>query len=282
VVPDWQINQLELKDDLGNIIDVDGSAAPFIYDVDKDGKNDLVIGSVYGYIRYYRNVSIIFGGIKLKLINPKLGKAKADPIQNFGIYATPFIGKIDETGTDYLLLGSNSGNIYKYSGIASGDTTLEYTLDDAQYSWIDSSYNIYNSPMYGIYTVRRSAVTVGDIDGSGSYVLIKGNIKGGLELYKRKVFVGDTPVSPEDGKVLIYPNPTQDALNVAWSGINDTQVKEVTAVITDMLGRVCKTKSTLTRYGIVQFMVTDMPAGIYVCTFVAGDQRHVSKFSVVR
>lgn len=282
VMPDWQLMELELKDDMGNIIDVDGGAAPYIYDVDKDGRKDLVIGSIYGYIRYYRNISIIVGGIKLKLINTKLGKAKADPIQNFGIYSTPFIGKIDETGIDYLLMGSNSGNIYKFSGIASGDTTLEYTLEDPQYSWIDSTYNIYNSPMYGIYTVRRTSVTVGDIDGSGSYVLIKGNIKGGLELYKRKVFVGDSPVSANEGKIIIYPNPAQEALNISWSGINDTQIRDVSATITDMLGRVCKYKSTLTRFGILQFMVTDLPPGVYICTFIAGDKRHVSKFTVAR
>ncbi len=45
VQPDWQLNQPTLKDELGNDINVGGNAAPFIYDIDKDGKPDLIIGN---------------------------------------------------------------------------------------------------------------------------------------------------------------------------------------------------------------------------------------------
>jgi hypothetical protein len=64
----WTLTQLQLTDVLGNVINVDGNAAPFIYDIDRDGKKDLVIGNIYGYIQYYQNVSTTPGASALKLV----------------------------------------------------------------------------------------------------------------------------------------------------------------------------------------------------------------------
>ncbi|GAA4461751.1 hypothetical protein GCM10023093_06990 [Nemorincola caseinilytica] len=282
VAPDWQLQQLEMTDEDGNIINLDGNAAPFIYDVDKDGKKDLVIGSIYGYLQYYQNKTLIPGTLKLKLVNKRLGGAKADPTQTFGIYSTPFIGKIDPTGEEYLLMGSNSGSIYRFSGIASGDTTLAYTQLDAEYAFIDSTYNLYQRPMYSMYTDRRTSLTVGDIDGSGSYVLIKGNIRGGLEIYKRKVYTAEPPVYTDKVKVNVYPNPADNALNITWDGINDTEVRTLHASIIDITGRLCMERTAPTAYGLTQFSITHLPQGVYVCIVRAGNSRYYSKFTIVR
>ena len=41
----------------GAPIDVDGFAAPFVGDFDRDGRDDLLVGQVgYGRLRIYRNV----------------------------------------------------------------------------------------------------------------------------------------------------------------------------------------------------------------------------------
>ncbi len=143
VAPVWQLAQLQLTDMNGDTINVGDHAAPFIYDIDKDGKKDLVIGGGNGYLQYYRNISTVPGTIILQLVNTRLGGVRADPVRNAGNYSVPFIGPIDSTGVDYLLLGSNSGNIYKYTGFQTGDTTATYTMVDSQYAYIDSIYNAY-------------------------------------------------------------------------------------------------------------------------------------------
>jgi hypothetical protein len=279
--PDWQVEQLTLTDGLGSVINVGGNAAPFIYDIDKDGKMDLIIGSIYGFVQYYRNVSTTPGTINLQLINLKLGGAKADPLQNFGNYSVPFIGKLDPTGVDYLLMGSNSGNVYQYTGFQTGDTTAGYTLVDGRYSFIDSTHSIYNSPgtYYGIYGNRRTSVTVGDIDGSGSYSLIKGNVRGGLEFYKRKVYQATTPILGHDGKLIVYPNPARDMLNVSWSG-TDTDI--VTITLVDVTGRHYSEKDVPSRYAHYSMPVGDLPSGLYVCILQSGNHRYYSKFTVIR
>jgi hypothetical protein len=281
VQPDWQPNQLVLKDIDGNTINVGGNAAPFIYDIDKDGKKDLIIGNIYGYVQFYHNESTTPGVIKLKLTNNKLGKAKSDPTQNFGNYSAPFIGKLDPSGTEFLLMGSNSGNLYQYTGFQTGDTTALYSLVDGRYSYIDSTLSLYNHPAttYGRYGNRRSTVAVGDIDGSGSYSLIKGNVRGGLEFYKRKVYVAQVPPVYENCIVNLYPNPANEVLNISWKGVSEDLIK---VSIVDVSGKVCMTKNFASMSGNSTLMIGHLAPGVYICLLQSGACKYYSKFTVIR
>ncbi len=284
VPPVWQLMQLKLTDNTGATINVGGNAAPFIYDIDKDGKKDLVIGDIYGYIQYYQNVTTTPGTISLKLVNTELGKAKADPLHNYGVYSAPFIGKIDSTGTEYLLLGSSSGNIYRYTGFQTGDTTATYTLLDTNYAYIDSTHNLYNHPgtEYGIYGGLRSTLTVGDIAGDGGYEMLVGNIKGGLELYKQKLYVPvqtKTVVGAGNVVVEVYPNPTAALLNIKWSGITDAMVN---ISIINMEGQRLYMATEPTADNKSAMDVNMLPAGIYVCILQADGKRYYNKFTIIR
>ncbi|NDC42362.1 MAG: VCBS repeat-containing protein [Chitinophagia bacterium] len=168
-IPVFQLSQLTLNDAAGSAINVGGNAAPFIYDIDKDGKPDLVIGNLYGTLYYYRNASASAGRLSLQYINDQLGGAKTDGRQVLGCNSVPFIGKIDNTGRDYLLMGSNSGTLYLFDSIASGDTSLTYPMLDSQYSFIDTTHLVYHHPgsVLAAYSSLRSAPVVGDIDGDG-------------------------------------------------------------------------------------------------------------------
>ncbi len=284
VTPDFQLFQVALGDEAATPINVGGYAAPFIYDIDKDGKKDLIIGSIYGYITYYRNVSTTPGNIKLRLINTKLGKAKADPTRNFGVYSTPVIGKIDSTGTEYLMIGSSSGNIYRYTGFQSGDTTATYTLLDAGYAFIDSTYNLYNHPgtYYGIYGNHRSALAIGDIANDGGYYMVVGDVKGGLELYKQKLYVPKPIVVPpavSDPAVRVYPNPATDRLNIQWSGIIEPNVQ---LRITNLHGQVLYNATVLAASNGTSISLTHLAQGLYIIELQYGGNRLYSKFTVIR
>ena len=279
--PVWKLEQLQLVDVANDTINAGGNAAPFIYDIDKDGKPDLIIGDSYGYIRYYQNISAVRGTISLKLINKRLGNTRVDPTQNLGNYCTPFIGRIDSTGVDYLLLGSNSGNIYRYTGFQGGDTTATYTLLDSQYAYIDTTYLRINHPntSFGVYGNRRSALTVGDIGKDGGFEMIVGNVKGGLELYKWKDPSVNPVLPPQPVKVVLYPNPAKDYINLNWTGLSEP---DVLVNIFNMPGQQVYSGSFPSFNNPVNISVASLPSGVYVCVIRNGGNRFHIKFSVVK
>jgi hypothetical protein len=285
-LPAWQINQLALTDEDGVVINVGSHAAPFIYDMDHDGKKDLIIGNVLGTIIYYQNVSVTPGTLKLKLVSRQLGHIRADPSNTYGVYSAPFIGKIDSTGIEYLLLGSNSGNIYVYTGFQSGDTSATYALVSGTYSYIDSFYSLYNHPAtaYGYYGGLKSTVAVGDIGGDGTLNMLVGNNKGGLYSYKAKVYspqvrsyVGVSTVN-EGGSVLLYPNPSKDMLTVSWSGILQPELQ---ISFMNMEGQVLFSTTLATIANHAALSVAGLSSGMYVCLLQSGVNRYYSKFTVV-
>jgi hypothetical protein len=280
--PNWTLVSATLTDMSGTPINVDGYAAPFIYDIDKDGKADLIIGNIYGYIQYYRNVATTPGSIKLELINSRLGNAKADPAQLLGNFSTPFIGKIDSSGSDYLLMGSNSGHIYQFTGFQSGDTTATYTLVNGAYSYIDTTYSIYTSPSayYGIYGNLRTSVAVGDVDNSGKLSMIVGNIKGGVEFYKRKLYTASVPaVNNETHEVLVYPNPANNILNISWDKALGADIQ---VALFNMEGKQLYSGNISSAANHTTIAVDNLANGVYVCTVQSGAERHYSKFTIIR
>ncbi len=284
LIPDWQLVQTVLTDSIGDTINVGSFAAPFIYDIDKDGKKDLIIGENYGFIQFYRNVSTVPGTISLKLINSQLGGVQVDNSFFRGCYSTPFIGKIDSTNKDYLLIGSNSGNIYLYDSVDCGDTTITYPLLSQNFSYIDSTYLWQNAPgtFYGIYSGFRSSLTIGDIAGDGSLEMIVGNIKGGVEIYKRKLVSHvqiPTINEQENASITVYPNPAKDLLNIKWKGIKETEI-EISIYNTEGQLIYAVKKSSID--GIYTQSIATLPTGMYFCQLQSGVNRYYSKFTVVK
>lgn len=282
VTPDWVLVATSLTDYLGNTIMVTGTAAPFIYDIDRDGKKDLVIGEFFGYLYFYRNISTTPGNIRLELITTKLGGVRADARQNYNNYSTPFFGRIDSTGIDYLLVGSSSGLIYRYTGFQTGDTTAAYVLIDSQYSYIDTTHLFYNYPggALGAYRNKRSTIAVGDIGNDGSYEMIVGNMKGGLELYKWKVrSVLGYADAEENGSIKVYPNPARDVVEVTWNGMQHAQVL---VHIMNMAGQRVYIQDVPSAYYHVRVPIDQLPPGVYVCTVQSGPNKYFSKFVIER
>lgn len=282
VTPIWQLVSLDLTDENGDTITVDNSAAPFIYDMDRDAKKDLIIGNIYGTIVYYQNVSTVPGTLKLKLINQELGHIAADPKRNFNIYSTPFIGRIDSTGVDYLMMGSNSGNIYRFTGFQSGDTTATYTMVDSQFAFIDSTHNAYAHSVFagGIYDNMRASLTIGDIGHDGSFELILGNRRGGLELFKRKERSKvDIYNVVENGQIQAFPNPASDKLNITWSGILASNVQ---IELVNIMGQSIISNQVESASGATSLSLADIPNGMYICTVRSGLNKYYAKVSVVK
>src|SRR5690606_4443056 len=103
---------------------VSAVAAPQLFDLDEDGRNDLLIGMKNGRVAYYRNTTTS-AQVSFSLVTSELGKVdtRGDATRwGFDGYAAPFFYR--ENGKTFLLAGSVSGR------------TLFYEVPDASSDFI--------------------------------------------------------------------------------------------------------------------------------------------------
>jgi len=285
VQPVWQLQQLTLKDAANNTINVGGNAAPCIYDLDHDGKPDLISGSYGGYLYYYQNTSTTPGTISLKYISKTLGKVKVDGPYYGENHSTPFIGRMDNSAQDYLLVGSMSGELYRYTGFQ-GDTVGPYTLLDTNYSYIDSTYlSLYRR---GDYKGFRSAPAVADVDGDGKFEMVVGDIWGGLKLYKQDALVTDTPtvttvvnkIPAGNPEIFAFPNPANNVINLMWNSAFAS--REISISIVTVTGQKVLEKSIDASNGRTQLPAGSLAPGMYYCILRSEKNIKTIPISIIR
>lgn len=179
------------------------AAAPQLFDLDKDGKLDLLIGMKNGKISFYKNTG---SGTTpaFSLITTSLGAVSvtANPLE-YGLdgFAVPFF--YDDTGATKLLVGSISGNIFQYQ-ISNG---------------ISNSFSLINSIVNNLNEGPQSTVCFDDINNDGKRDLIIGNASGGLSFFSSAVpDVGFKENLFPESEIKIYPNPAKGVLNIDFSG----------------------------------------------------------------
>ncbi len=245
-----------LKDQQGNNVRTGNFAAPFIYDINKDGHQDLLLGSQLSTIGYFKNLGGSPGTPQLELVTDTLGGMHSAP-SLYG-YSTLYIGKMDTTGKEYILLGNVDGTFRRYGGFESGNTAMSYQLLDAQYSNLDVG--------------DRSAPAIGDIDKDGKYEFIAGNLLGGLNQYKQTAATGTNsiPNNPVSGTCSVYPNPASSTLYITWDKAFAGN-EEVHIQLINLTGQSVE-RSTISGSKLMSLLkVADYPAGIYVCLVQAGN-----------
>ncbi len=257
VEPIWSLQQAILKDQNNTAINVNNNAAPFIYDINKDGKPDLLIGCFSGTIYYYKNVSTAPGQLKLQYDTSKLGNIV---IAGFSSKSTPFIGKMDNTGKDYLVCGSDGGAIYRYDGFQNGNTAIPFGQIDNKYSQINGW--------------THAAPTIADIDGDGKYEMVIGNELGGVTIYHQ---VLDVPQSVPDNGIAnplqLFPNPAGNDLFIGMSG--EKIADDAEAKIYGSMGQLITTAYKGSNSGTITINIAGLAPGMYFC-FMKNDGKMYS------
>jgi hypothetical protein len=156
---------LNYTDNLGAIISAGQYATPQIFDLDNDGKLDLIVGKKTGELMYYKNIGSL-STPQFELTNPMLGNIDVSTLTPDG-YPTPHFFRVQDT--TYLLLGASDGFIRFYDAI---DNTLSignsFNLRDADFLSLSKAIGGYSS----------CAVT--DLDGDNKLNLFVGQDLGGL------------------------------------------------------------------------------------------------------
>jgi hypothetical protein len=257
-------------------INVGANAAPFIYDVNGDGLNDIIIGNRAGSVYYYQNygtptspyfstspdsVNASFGNIHIydhTVAGPPPG------------YATPFITV--ENGQMVLYSGSQLGWIYKYS--INPDSLM------------NGSFALLDTSVLGTKPGLRSTISVADINHDGLNDYLCGNIRGGINLYSDANW-GNVPVISSINEpalnqnfMQVYPNPAKDKIICRISNNNITLVS---AKLLDMLGETTTITVNRSADNSLVLSVTDVINGIYVIQAMdSHGQLYQSKISIFK
>lgn len=201
-------------------IDVGDDSYPIIYDFNSDGKTDLLVGCKFGTLWLYEDTSTTTVK-QLKRIDSAIGDVKIGSIYNWHSYGIPFIGPVDSSGKNYLLVGTTDGDIERYDNFTNTHT-----------NWVKK-----DSTMGNIKSTWSVAPACADLDGDQRPELIVGNQFGGLRLYQ---FVRNTTVATNDfintnEAIQLYPNPANNELWIKTT----TDISSLHAYrITDIYGRV--------------------------------------------
>lgn len=228
-------------------IDVGQYGTPQLFDLDKDGLDDLIMGyrrgtfvdtntMVYSWktsLAYFRNTGTLTQP-QFTLMTDTLGGVNVnDSYYHFyDGYSAPCFFR-DSSGTTHLFVGSGTGMIFYYNnidgnltGIFGKDTNMVHTTDyDKFYSVLFLSND--DGTVMPVDMRRKSVVTVGNLNGDQYPDMIVGNFSGGLNYFSgiQAPGVGIKEVTKAfSGDLIIYPNPAQYLVNVAITGADPTAI----------------------------------------------------------
>jgi len=222
-------------------IDVGNFSAPQLFDVDKNGTLDLLIGSQNGKIAFYKNTGTAsspsfslqtasFGGVDVKQSGYITG------------FSMPFM--YHQGSVSKLLVGSEIGNLYLYDNI-DGNLT--------------GSFNKVDTNLYKINDGARCAPYFEDITADGLRDLFLGNYAGGVAFFnavnKNGVGVNEIDLKKE---VNVYPNPASNKLTVAF---DDNVLLETSIQLIDVLGQIVFETKTFNK--AIAIDVSGFKSGIY-------------------
>lgn len=176
-------------------IDVGQMAAPQLFDLDSDGKLDLVVGEKTGTLQYFQNQGSV-NAPNFVLLTPQLGGIDIQTATPDGFPIPHFFRWNDTT---YLLVGGYDGQLRFYDSI---DNHLADT------------FHLKVFPFLGLDVGTFSAVSVVDVDHDGKLDLYLGQDLGGIFRLEHQAGANLSLTEPQEQHLLVYPNPARTALNL--------------------------------------------------------------------
>lgn len=246
-LPDMPM-QLELE--TFNLLEIAGgdSAVPCLYDIDQDGRPDLILGEKAGKLNLWRNISI-GGNPQFELISSFWGQVDVRTTGNLFGYSAPFIATLPDTEQPYLLVSSESGRVFVYTDL----TQTAFT------------------PQPDIATLLneggRGGLAVADLNQNGTLEMAVGNMRGGLGLWSQAPGV-QLSVNPDIAPLTDESMPIKLRYNAATREliINSTYAGAAALQLYDILGRCApQTKDILSPESAYNWQLpAALPMGCYV------------------
>lgn len=235
-------------------IDAGDRACPELFDVNSDGKKDLIVGTKQGRMRLYVNLgtpsSPQFDAAESQWYGSAIETIE-EGVSNYG-YAAPRFSLFQ--GDTFLLSGSERGKVFIWN------------VENAQLTDADSSFQ-------AIDEGAQSTLATGDLNGDGFPDLICGNRAGGLTCYAGQLPMAQPGLS-EMPLVRVFPNPAANVLVI--SGLTEAMEFELIDVSGSQLKRIKLTDAQ------TQVVALDgIPNGMYALRFSGQNAFFTRKIIVI-
>ncbi len=238
-------------------IDVGSFAYPQLFDVDKNGTLDLVIGSQNGKIDYRKNNGTVSSS-SFSLQSASFGSVNVKQSGWVTGFSMPHM--FNDAGVTKMIVGSEIGNIYLYDNI-DGNLT--------------GSFNRVDTTLFQINEGPRCAPFYEDLTNDGKRDLFIGNYAGGLAFFNSSDVngVGVEELFNEDN-ISIYPNPAADNITVS---LNNNSYSELTIKCFDVLGKEVLSLSTYNK--VIQINVSSFSKGLYFIQLQSKENKQLRSFT---
>ncbi len=251
-------------------IDVGDFSTPQYFDLDNDGKNELLIGNRRGEIACYRNSGSSSTPL-FELETSALGgvDVRNQEISYFGFSVPSFYR--NEQGETFLFCNNEQGNIHYYKDIDQ-NIAGQFTLA------IRTMYELYDSLRVGLCEGVRGGICVADLNRDGYPEMLVGNWAGGLA-YFRGVVPPDSSFSTapnyQPTTVRIFPNPVTHTLQVEYQEFKEQSVWQ----LYDLSGRQLLTGSL--RHRLSTLDLSTLASGVYILS-ITNQNNIIKRFKVIK
>ncbi len=229
-------------------IDVGNANAPQVFDLNKDGKKDLLIGEKNGFINYFENTGSVSSPFFSSVpSNDTLGCIIRQLPSSPDGFTVPFA--FDSLGKTRLLVSNLTGNIVQYLNI-DGNLNGCFTLVDSV------------MPMPESFRIKTNlSVSGGDLNGDQLIDLVIGYSSGGVQVY----YQIDPSVSisePEEKQydVKCFPNPAGESFTLFVNGFSENE--KVFLTIRSLTGSDILSSEFTGRAEVIR--TSELSSGIYL------------------
>jgi hypothetical protein len=244
-IPTFSTPITNYQDHIGQTINVGQFATPQLFDLNLDGKLDLIIGKKTGEILYYQNKGTLTTP-SFELINSNLGNVDVSSSISPDGFAVPhFFRNLDTT---YLMVGSLEGAIFFY------DSIDENLASGTGFRTISSNFLNQDKNIGGY-----SACAVGDLDNDSNLDLIIGQDLGGLFFLEHDSLSNLGLKNPffTLPEIHIYPNPAYDRITIT----SDIDLNNLEILVYSSTGKLVDKK--IGKMKTIDFSITDYTNGMY-------------------